>query len=205
MRLGPERATQDRIQILLNPSSDPLYAMEHMFSYTILNLNDEILVRIKELPSFDGNVGLTQNWRQYCKLHRLVALVCFRTMKSLLHFNICSISTSYTPNSDAQIQEVLQTAQSKGLITPALVYACSNWAHHVSFVPSPNPLINFVIPFLQRHTLHWLEIISLTNQDPFEILPQLTRLKVRTYIMISRLISLSQKLIHRFTRSGALL
>lgn len=115
------------------------------------------------------------------EVHRFFALSCLRIMSTMLRFNMCSIPSSYTSSNDAQGDQLIQDAQRNGSITPSLLYACVHWAYHASFVPADDELIDAIISVLERHALHWLEVLSLVGQYWPAIPFQLRKLQVRCH------------------------
>lgn len=176
--LGPGYTPYDRVQLVLDPSTGLGDIIQQMLNHTLAKLDADLLTQLKEEPSFKALTVANKSWRQVCEVNRLISLVCLRTMDNMLHFNICSIHSSYLSNNDPRVQQKFQIAQDKGYITSALIYACSHWAFHVHFAPSNDHLTSIVISFLEKHAFHWLEIISLIGQDLSTILSNLKPLKV---------------------------
>lgn len=109
------------------------------------------------------------SWSQSAVPHRVIACQCFKVMAEMLRFNICGIKTSYVSNNDI---EGLQL-RIHDHIPPHLLYACANWAFHASFALSHPVLVSAALSFLRRHTLEWLEVMSLTKLDVHGSLKQL--------------------------------
>ncbi|KAL0957748.1 hypothetical protein HGRIS_001526 [Hohenbuehelia grisea] len=73
-----------------------------------------------------------------------------------LKFNISSCSSSYLPN----------TEQKFSPISPALTYACMNWAHHVLMLPSDyiQSVLSLVDKLLKENLLFWVEVLATIGQ-----------------------------------------
>lgn len=109
------------------------------------------------------------SWSQSAVPHRVIACHCFKVMAEMLRFNICEVETSYVPNND--IEGLPQRIHDH--IPPHLLYACANWAFHAWFALSHPVLASAAFSFLRRHTLEWLEVMSLTKLDVHDSLEQL--------------------------------
>ncbi|KAL0958024.1 hypothetical protein HGRIS_000200 [Hohenbuehelia grisea] len=73
-----------------------------------------------------------------------------------LKFNISSCSSSYLPN----------TEQIFSPISPALTYACMNWAHHVLMLPTDHiqSVLSRVDKLLKENLLFWVEVLVAIGQ-----------------------------------------
>ncbi|KAL0945632.1 hypothetical protein HGRIS_014786 [Hohenbuehelia grisea] len=73
-----------------------------------------------------------------------------------LKFNIFGCSSSYLPN----------TEQKFSTISPALTYACMNWAHHVLMFPSDHieSVLSLVDKHLKENLLFWVEALAAIGQ-----------------------------------------
>lgn len=179
VRFGSEDSMYHRLPMLLGCTPPP-YSIAAVDTLSVIcgELDTEISAEISNASRFNAILKTLRDSSKLGGLHRDIAFSCLRTMNELLQFNQCSVPSSYTPNSGSQGEELFQDAQRKGHITPALLYACSHWAHHASLVSSNEGMVPLTISFLKVHALHWLEIINITNQDPLSTLSQLSTLRV---------------------------
>ena len=92
--------------------------------------------------------------------HELLALGCFRIMKTGLKFNICKLETSYVSNDN--ICDL--NARIKNHIPLYLGYACRFWADHLQktkFTPTTLLVVN---DFFSYRLLFWLEVLSILKE-----------------------------------------
>ncbi|KAB5588508.1 Vegetative incompatibility protein HET-E-1 [Ceratobasidium theobromae] len=92
--------------------------------------------------------------------HRSVAQRCFEVMKDQLQFNICSLGSSFIPDSKV---EDLENRISKAILPP-LSYACRYWADHLGFITYPTHLSSMLQEFLSVRLLFWIEVFSLKRK-----------------------------------------
>lgn len=180
IQFGANGAPSDRIRILLESHPNPKSFIEELLHHTLVNLDPDILTQLTDNPSFTTIMigGRRKTWFQLCELHRHIAHLCLKIMSNSLCFNICSIPSSYIGNDSCLVQGLLHNAQTQGIITPALIYACVHWTDHVSFVLFD--VTDLTIEFLQSHALHWLEILSLANRHAASALRTLSECQVST-------------------------
>ncbi|KAG8993437.1 hypothetical protein FRB94_010802 [Tulasnella sp. JGI-2019a] len=113
--------------------------------------------------------------------HRQMAIRCMCRMEDLRKPNICDIDPSMLnneigkPSNDGVSGDISEKRTSsereerldiKGLsrrhISPALQYACENWANHVSGTPpESDDVYTSVDTFARTRLLYWLEVLSL--------------------------------------------
>lgn len=109
------------------------------------------------------------------KAHELMGLDCLRVMETELVFNICRVLTSFLPN--------LEIPNIDGLIRDhislPLSYASRNWTFHVAEIPDITAASASLLSFFRDRLLKWLEVMSLTQSDPYEMLTALANIKVR--------------------------
>lgn len=88
----------------------------------------------------------------------------------------------------ADTQQLIDLARREGLITSALVYACSHWAYHASFaaLEEGNEVTELVAIFLKSCALQWLEILSLIGKNPLYTLSPLSDSYVSETILLGR-------------------
>ncbi|PYH76604.1 NACHT and WD40 domain protein [Aspergillus uvarum CBS 121591] len=86
--------------------------------------------------------------------HSRIASHCLRLMETRLKENIC-ILPSYGTQKENIEPQIVDTH-----INADLKYACRFWVHHLE--QSKDQIIDSdVLPFLQNHFLHWLEVLAL--------------------------------------------
>ena len=87
--------------------------------------------------------------------HKDVANSCLRTMRRLLRRDICNLADPGARRADIDTQQISQN------LPPELQYSCRYWIHHLknSLVLSSD--IEEVRLFLNKHFLHWMEVMSL--------------------------------------------
>ncbi|CAE6483426.1 unnamed protein product [Rhizoctonia solani] len=89
-----------------------------------------------------------------------LASCSLKLMQRDLRFNICSLETSYIPNSEVPDLQLRVHSH----IGPALSYACIHWIDH--FISSPNQvLVETIRAFFERpNFLYWIEVLSLLGR-----------------------------------------
>ena len=86
--------------------------------------------------------------------HSRIASHCLRLMKTRLKENICELQ-SY-----GMRKEDIKTEIIADYLTADIQYACRYWIHHIE--QSKGRIMNCdVLPFLQDHFLHWMEVLAL--------------------------------------------
>lgn len=186
VRFGSAQAPHFRIRALVEPPPELLALPARMLSYTLLNIDIEIRSKLQQMPSIDALVTHDVDWSQLCDLHRFIAQECLHKMNELLRFNICSIPSSYISNDNPRIEPLVQQARDTGRITPALIYACFHWAYHASFalIDGGEQVVDLALDFLERHALHWLEILSLGGKDASNTIRPLSGSQVSNNVLL---------------------
>jgi len=91
---------------------------------------------------------------------RNLAFASLGVLKHGLRFNICSLESSYLPNSAISDLE----ARVKKSISAELSYSCRFWGTHVAATSVERPLVEEVKAFFDdERLLFWLEAVSLLN------------------------------------------
>ncbi|KAH7338734.1 quinon protein alcohol dehydrogenase-like superfamily [Rhizoctonia solani] len=107
------------------------------------------------------------------KSNEILALHCFRVMKSELRFNICQLTSSYL--TDDQVEDLdTRVAQ---YISPTLSYACRHWGNHLLVAPALDSTRDTLIDFLSDCLLFWMEVqtwLRRMNNSQDEAMKQLT-------------------------------
>ncbi|KAB5590978.1 hypothetical protein CTheo_5570 [Ceratobasidium theobromae] len=99
-------------------------------------------------------------FRDPAESHQLVARRCFEVMQGQLRFNICSLESSFVPDSKV---EDLESRITKA-ISPPLSYACRYWADHLGFSTNSTHLSDALQDFLSVRLLFWIEVLSLKRE-----------------------------------------
>lgn len=149
---------------------------QRMLKVEYANVDPDLLALATRDPLSVYIDNADQSWSGYHTFHRLITIECLNVMNEHLHFNICGIPTSYYANADSKIVGYFDQAQREGKITSALMYACRHWAYHLSLSILDEALASLTLKFLQNHSLHWLEIVSLVGCDPLWALRPLNNL-----------------------------
>lgn len=105
--------------------------------------------------------------------HQDLAILCLDVMAAELRFNICHLSSSFTPNS--AVPNLADLAATH--ISPQLRYACQCWLYHVAKLPTiKGPILDKIVVFFQSHFLPWLEVMSILNISEAKVLADLRSL-----------------------------
>ncbi|KAJ6070722.1 hypothetical protein N7467_012041 [Penicillium canescens] len=87
--------------------------------------------------------------------HKDIAKFCLKSMRSHLQKDICNLASPGTLRADINAQHIRQ------YLSPALQYSCRYWIHHLEQSQAVSSGIEDVRLFLQKHFLHWVEVMSL--------------------------------------------
>ena len=91
---------------------------------------------------------------------RNLAFASLRVLQHQLRFNICSLESSYLPNSE--IPDLEKRIEES--ISAELSYSCRSWGTHVAATSVERPLVEEVKAFFDdERLLFWLEVTSLLN------------------------------------------
>ncbi|KAJ7190140.1 hypothetical protein GGX14DRAFT_606487 [Mycena pura] len=93
-------------------------------------------------------------------VNRSLTLQCFRVLHSQLKFNICDLENwdllnSGVPNLSTRVEQH---------ISCELSYASKYWASHLHDIVADNEVLTRLRNFMGTDFLHWLEVLSLTEQ-----------------------------------------
>jgi hypothetical protein len=92
------------------------------------------------------------------RIHAILAEHCFEAMKSLLHFNICKLPSSFLL--DWEVGDLEQRIQDN--ITEVLRYSLCHWGSHlIQGGDAGNELPTFLRHFLDKQLLFWIEAMNL--------------------------------------------
>ncbi|KAL4988837.1 hypothetical protein BDW68DRAFT_196418 [Aspergillus falconensis] len=88
--------------------------------------------------------------------HKVIAKFCLKIMRSRLRNNICNLASPGTHRAHSSDETMRQ------YLPLELQYSCHYWVHHLK---EGQPLLSSEIEdvrlFLQKHFLHWVEVMSL--------------------------------------------
>jgi hypothetical protein len=98
-------------------------------------------------------------WVDLCDAHCQIAHSCLNLLLEGLKFNICHLKTSYLANK--KITDLKSCIDEN--ISPALLYACCFWSHHLEHIGFETGLFQKLQSFFEKKLLFWLETLSLTN------------------------------------------
>jgi hypothetical protein len=88
-----------------------------------------------------------------CRIHKKIAAWCLHIMGDFLKQNICDLPTYATERKDISDQTI------DYCLPGDLQYSCCHWAYHLE--QSKIAISDEVFGFLEKHFLHWLEIMSI--------------------------------------------
>jgi hypothetical protein len=89
------------------------------------------------------------------KKHKDIAKFCLRTMQTHLQKDICNLASPGTRRADIDPQYIRQ------YLPLELQYSCRYWIHHLKQSQDPSSEREYVRLFLQKHFLHWVEVMTL--------------------------------------------
>ncbi|EJD08073.1 WD40 repeat-like protein [Fomitiporia mediterranea MF3/22] len=102
-----------------------------------------------------------QRWFVDTNIQRhTITVRCFDVMEQLLHFNMCSLETSFICNDKVPELEKLIAKN----IPLHLSYACRFWAEHLGDIPHSADVVRKLTDFAYNYMLYWLEVLTLTKQ-----------------------------------------
>lgn len=186
LKFGSDLTAQDRLRVLLGHRSCLAPDVgDEMLGDILRNHNTEFSAEPNHDLPINIITKLIKNSANAGPLHSTIARGCISVMHQMLRFNICSIPSSYLSNDTAEVDQLFHDAQRKGYINSALLYACSHWVYHTSFVPFDAGLTEILISFLGKLVLQWLEVAILAGQDPMTIALQLHKLPVSENSLLS--------------------
>lgn len=114
------------------------------------------------------------------KKHKDIAKSCLKTMRSHLQKNICNLASPGTHRADINPQHIRQ------YLPPELQYSCHYWIHHLKKSQALSSEKKDVLLFLQKHFLHWVEVMSLLGLIS-EVVGMLDLL--HTFILVSNIVN----------------
>jgi hypothetical protein len=133
--------------------------LKEMGSLLVGALEDETPIRPfhTSFRDFLTNENRSKEWYINVDLvNPLMTLGCFRIMNSLLHFNICELSSSFLSN------DKMIPVDEDQHISLSLKYACQFWGFHLQTLQNvwDVRLYQEVTHFTQQNMLFWLEALS---------------------------------------------
>ncbi|CAE6418789.1 unnamed protein product [Rhizoctonia solani] len=99
-------------------------------------------------------------YRHKMQHNEFLATRCFTVMQKSLRFNICNIQTSLLLDRDVFNLSGQVTKE----ISLALLHACLYWSEYLAKAGSSNSLINYLINFLEKQLLFWMEVLNLNKR-----------------------------------------
>ena len=128
-----------------------------------VNSSDESLPIIPLHTSFRDFLAIREKsgnfWVDLHVTHHQMAHSCLSVLLDGLRFNICDLETSYFANKDIiDLPSLIDQC-----ISPALLYACRFWSHHLEHIGFETRLFQKLQCFFGKKLLFWLEALSLTN------------------------------------------
>jgi nucleoside phosphorylase len=91
------------------------------------------------------------------KKHMEIAHCCLKTMHIHLRKDICNLANPGTYRADIETQRIRQH------LPMELQYSCRYWVYHLKQSQAISSEIEDVQLFLQKHFLHWVEVMSLLS------------------------------------------
>ncbi|KAL4902246.1 hypothetical protein BDW74DRAFT_169721 [Aspergillus multicolor] len=97
----------------------------------------------------------SQFWVDKEEKHGLIASHCLTLMSYSLRKNICGLSGYGT------LREETDHVSVTSFLPDALQYACRYWVYHLTQSSASARTSKQILPFLEKHFLHWLEAMSI--------------------------------------------
>ncbi|KAF4609654.1 hypothetical protein D9613_012003 [Agrocybe pediades] len=111
-------------------------------------------------PDFLCNKDRSRDF--YCDIfehNTTLAHSCFDMMCKELHFNMCSLESSYDFDDDVpDLEEKIKVN-----ISAALLYACKYWSNHLVHRDLTSSIHYRLVEFLKFRLLFWMEVLNLTK------------------------------------------
>jgi hypothetical protein len=96
-------------------------------------------------------------WVNKGEKHELIARQCLTVMGRYLKKNICGLPSYGTSRAEIDSDSIARS------LPPALQYACRYWVYHLAQSSLSAKIIDQILPFLKKHFLHWLEVMSISE------------------------------------------
>jgi hypothetical protein len=92
--------------------------------------------------------------------HNIMGIATIQLMTKKLHFNMCSLPSSYLHNSEVNDlgDRILQG------LSKELCYACCFWDTHLLEIKPSQTVLNLVKRFLYYYSLYWMEVLSVLGK-----------------------------------------
>ncbi|KAL4815688.1 hypothetical protein BDW67DRAFT_176016 [Aspergillus spinulosporus] len=97
----------------------------------------------------------TRFWVDKIKNHEFIARQCLIVMGRHLKKNICRLPSYGTSRTEIDPDSIAQ------FLLPALQYTCRYWVYHLAQSSLSAKTIDQILPFLEEHFLHWLEVMAI--------------------------------------------
>ncbi|KIL63369.1 hypothetical protein M378DRAFT_677182 [Amanita muscaria Koide BX008] len=153
---------------LINMDVEDIYAVVEKLQSVIL-LGDDDVPRIyhKSFPDYLTDQARCKDpcLRIDAKIgHAQIATCCFEITNKHLKHNILGLGdpARFMSNEDGLKKDGITDVQQQEKIPPQLRYACVYWANHLEVANiEDSDLMNGLERFVDEHTLHWFEVLSL--------------------------------------------
>jgi hypothetical protein len=96
-------------------------------------------------------------WVDQNAKHELITRQCLSVMGRYLKKNICELPSYGTSRTE------IDPASIARFLPPALQYACLYWVYHLRQSTAPAKILDQMLPFLEEHFLHWLEVMAISG------------------------------------------
>jgi Mrp family chromosome partitioning ATPase len=96
-------------------------------------------------------------WVDKKKNHEYVARQCLTVMGRYLKKNICGLPSYGTSRTEIDPDSIAR------FLPPVLQYTCRYWVHHLAQSSLSAKTIDQILPFLEEHFLHWLEVMAISG------------------------------------------
>lgn len=116
-------------------------------------------------------------WVDQNAKHELITRQCLSVMGRYLKKNICELPSYGTSRTE------IDSASIARFLPPALQYACHYWVYHLQQSTAPARILDQILPFLEEHFLHWLEVMAISGIIP-ECLNAMDTLLVLTKVSL---------------------
>ncbi|KAL6230102.1 hypothetical protein BDW75DRAFT_249043 [Aspergillus navahoensis] len=99
--------------------------------------------------------SMSRFWVDKKKQHEFIARQCLIVMGRYLKKNICRLPSYGTSRTEIDQDSIAR------FLPPALQYTCRYWVYHLTQSSLSAKTIDWILPFLEEHFLHWLEVMAI--------------------------------------------
>lgn len=89
------------------------------------------------------------------EMNEKLTVYCLSVMQRRLRKNMCSLESYGSERRHIDSQSI------NHFLPPELQYSCRHWARHLVRSYHPIRQLNNILPFLEEHFLHWVEVMSI--------------------------------------------